>query len=72
MPTAVNGAITATEDTAYTFKGGAFLFLMRLLPTLGSITITSLPSDGTLEAKGVAITADGQGSSLPTSSPPAI
>ena len=28
--------------------------------TLGSITITSLPSDGTLELNGVAITADGQ------------
>ena len=60
-PTAVNGAITATEDTAYTFKVADFGFSDAVAAdTLGSITITSLPSDGTLELNGVAITADGQ------------
>ena len=60
-PTAVNGAITATEDTAYIFKVADFGFSDAVAAdTLGSITITSLPSDGTLELNGVAITADGQ------------
>ena len=46
-PTAVNGAITATEDTAYTFKVADFGFSDAVAAdTLGSITITSLSSDG--------------------------
>ena len=62
-PTAVNDAITATEDTAYIFKVADFGFSDAVAAvTLGSITITSLPSDGTLELNGVAITGrTGQG-----------
>ena len=48
-PTAVASAITATEDTTYTFKVADFHFSDAVTPdTLGSVTITSLPSDGTL------------------------
>ena len=49
-PTAVNSAITATEDTTYSFKVADFGFSDAVAAdTLGSITITSLPTtDGTL------------------------
>ena len=48
-PTAVASAITATEDTTYAFKVADFHFSDAVTPdTLGSVTITSLPSDGTL------------------------
>ena len=57
-PTAVNSAITATEDTPYTFKVADFGFSDAVAAdTLASVTITSLPSDGTLALNGTAITA---------------
>ena len=57
-PTAVASAITATEDTAYTFKVADFHFSDAVTPdTLGSVTITSLPTDGTLIDNGHVITA---------------
>src|SRR5262245_14761480 len=57
---AVNSAITATEDTPYTFKVADFGFSDAVAAdTLASVTITSLPSDGTLALNGTAI-ADGQ------------
>src|SRR5208282_4178247 len=56
-PTAVNSAITATEDTTYTFKLTDFGFSDAVAAdTLASVTITSLPSDGTLALNGAAIT----------------
>ena len=59
-PTAVNSAITATEDTTYTFKLTDFGFSDAVAAdTLASVTITSLPSDGTLALSGTAVT-DGQ------------
>jgi Cadherin-like len=58
--TAVDSAITATEDTPYTFKVADFGFSAAVAAdTLASVTITSLPSDGTLALNGTAI-ADGQ------------
>ena len=57
-PTAVASAIIATEDTAYTFKVADFHFSDAVTPdTLGSVTITSLPTDGTLIDNGHVITA---------------
>ena len=50
-PTAVASAVTATEDTTYAFKVADFKFTdsADTTPdTLGSVTITSLPTDGTL------------------------
>src|SRR5262249_62095824 len=50
-PTAVASSISATECTTYTVKVAVFKFTdaADVTPdTLGSITITSLPSDGTL------------------------
>src|SRR5215831_3424921 len=59
-PTAVNSAITATENTPYTFKVADFGFSDAVAAdTLASVTITSLPSDGTLALNGTAI-ANGQ------------
>src|SRR5262249_12873789 len=58
--TAVNSAITATETTPYTFKVADFGFSDAVAAdTLASVTITSLPSDGTLALNGTAI-ANGQ------------
>jgi hypothetical protein len=52
----VDSAITATEDTPYTFKVADFGFSDAVAAdTLASVTITSLPSDGTLALNGTAI-----------------
>src|SRR5215831_20727168 len=58
--TAVNSAITVSENTPYTFKVADFGFSDAVAAdTLASVTITSLPSDGTLALNGTAI-ANGQ------------
>src|SRR5437660_1081334 len=55
-PTAVNSAITTTEETPYTFKVANFGFSDAVAAdTLASVTITSLPSDGKLALNGTAI-----------------
>ena len=60
-PTAVASSINATENTTYTFKVADFGFsdpADATPDTLGSVTITSLPTDGTLELNGSAVTAN--------------
>src|SRR6202007_3230851 len=50
-PTAVASSVNATEDLTYTFKVADFQFTDSAdttQDTLGSVTITSLPTDGTL------------------------
>src|SRR5262249_34172473 len=55
---AVDSAITATEGTPYSCKGADFGFSDAVsADTLASVTITSLPSDGTLALNGTAIAA---------------
>ncbi len=59
-PTAVASSIAATENATYTFKVAGFQFTdsADTTPdTLGSVTITSLPTDGQLIDNGHIITA---------------
>ena len=59
-PTAVPSSINATENATYTFKVADFGFSDPgdVIPdTLGSVTITSLPTDGALIDNGHVITA---------------
>ena len=58
-PTAGASSVTVTEDAAYTFKSTDFVYSDSADATtdpMASITITSLPSTGTLQYNGTAIT----------------
>jgi len=60
-PSAQASSITATENQTYTFKTADFGYSDSADATsdpLKSVTITSLPSDGTLQLSGVAVTAN--------------
>jgi Ca2+-binding RTX toxin-like protein len=57
-PTAANDTITVLEDSAHTFSATDFGFDDIDGDTLASVTITALPSTGTLKLDGVAVTAN--------------
>ncbi|WIO75538.1 type I secretion C-terminal target domain-containing protein [Porticoccaceae bacterium LTM1] len=57
-PTSDNATILTDEDTAYQFDGSEFAFSDTGGDTLDSVTITSLPTAGTLLLNGVAVNAD--------------
>ena len=58
-PTAVDGTVTATEDTAYTFTAADFNFSATTGgDTLASVEILTLPALGALALDGTAVTAD--------------
>ncbi len=64
-PAGTNGAVTTNEDADYTFAAGDFGFTDpndSPANTLAAVTITTLPSLGTLTNNGVAVTA---GQSIP-------
>ena len=58
-PTASASTVTVTEDATYTFKASDFVYSDSFDPSdpMASITITSLPTTGTLKYNGAAITA---------------
>ncbi|WP_116964862.1 DUF4347 domain-containing protein, partial [Fastidiosibacter lacustris] len=55
-PTAANSTIITAEDTAYTFAASDFNFADVDGDTLASITVTNLPTIGSLKLNGVAVT----------------
>ena len=58
-PTAVDGTVTATEDTAYTFTAADFNFSATTGgDTLASVELLTLPALGALALDGTAVTAD--------------
>ncbi len=57
-PTAADNTVTTPEDTAYNFTATEFNFAdVDLSDTLASVTITTLPADGTLALNGTAVNA---------------
>src|SRR5207248_2763938 len=59
-PTAGASSVTVTEDVIYTFKAADFVYSDSADVTadpMASITVTSLPTTGTLKYSGTAITA---------------
>ena len=58
-PTAVDGTVTATEDTAYTFTAADFNFSATTGgDTLASVEILTLPALGALTLSSTAVTAE--------------
>jgi Ca2+-binding RTX toxin-like protein len=58
-PTAANKTLTVQEDSSYTFAAADFGFSdLDTTDTLASIKITQLPTVGTLQLNGVAVTAN--------------
>jgi hypothetical protein len=60
-PTAGASSVTATEDVAYTFKSSDFVYSDSFDPSdpMASVTITSLPTTGTLKWNGTALSGTG-------------
>ncbi|MDO6963760.1 Ig-like domain-containing protein [Rhizobium alvei] len=58
LPTAENNTVTLDEDGSYTFSASDFGFADVDGDTLASITITNLPTAGTLTLNGNAVEAD--------------
>ncbi|WP_203250037.1 Ig-like domain-containing protein, partial [Cysteiniphilum marinum] len=54
-PVAANSAITTNEDTNHTFSAANFSFTDVENDALSSVTITSLPANGTLKVNGSAV-----------------
>ena len=59
-PTTADGAVTTTEDTAYTFQAGDFSFADADGDTLSGVKVLALPqaTKGTLSVDGIAIRAN--------------